>query len=261
MGNWTGKWRGTHAVKCQCECGKVTEIDGEKLRRGHTNSCGCLKHENKGRFKDLSGQQFGRLRVVHFVPKNERESPRKKWLCKCECGNYIQTEAAKLNSGHTCSCGCLKNEYKESIRNLNRKYNCTNKRLESVYYSMIHRCYFPNDRSYHNYGGRGITVCDEWKDNFDSFAEWAFSNGYNPDAKRGNCTLERLNVNKGYCPNNCCWITNKQQQNNRRDCHRIEYNNEIHTISEWAEKLNMSYSTLYNGILTYGKTIEDYIND
>ena len=124
---------------------------------------------------------------------------------------------------------------------------------------MLDRCYNKKNRSFHNYGGRGIRVCDEWKNNFDKFAEWAFSNGYIADAKHGECTLDRINVNEAYSPENCCWTTNKQQQNNKRACHKIEYNGEIHTIAEWAESYKLPYSTLYNGLITYGKTIEDYI--
>lgn len=248
--------------KCQCDCGKLVEVDSEKLRKGHTTSCGCEKRNNKGsRFQDLSGKKFGRLEVIRFIPINERESRRKSWLCKCDCGNFTQVDPVKLNTGHTSSCGCLKQEYKDIIKNLNRKYNCTNKRLQSVYFAMLDRCYNKNNRSYHNYGGRGIFVCDEWKSDFDAFAKWAFSHGYKAHAKRGECTLDRKNVNEAYCPDNCCWISNKQQQNNKRVCQKIEYKGETHTIAEWADIFNIPYSTLYNGIKRYGKSIEDYISE
>lgn len=126
---------------------------------------------------------------------------------------------------------------------------------------MLDRCYNKNNRSYHNYGGRGIFVCDEWKSDFDAFAKWAFSHGYKAHAKRGECTLDRKNVNEAYCPDNCCWISNKQQQNNKRICQKIEYKGETHTIAEWADIFNIPYSTLYNGIKRYGKSIEDYISE
>lgn len=248
---------------CQCDCGNITEVDGEKLRRGHTTSCGCEKKSNKGsHFEDLTGQRFNRLTVIRFIPQNERTARQYNWLCKCDCGNTIKASAYKLKSGLQQSCGCLKEEMKPLIGNVNKKYKHVNKRLYSVYKMMLDRCYNTKSREYNNYGGRGIKVCNEWlgDSGYDVFADWAFESGYDQNAKHGDCTLERKYLDQGYNPNNCCWITNKQQQNNRRNNHRIEYNGEIHTIAEWAEIYNIPYSTLYNGILRYGKKLQDYIN-
>ena len=113
---------------------------------------------------------------------------------------------------------------------------------------MKSRCYYPDSKNYDSYGGRGIIVCDEWKDSYEKFKEWAMSNGYRADAKRGECTIERIDVNGNYCPENCMWKTIKEQENNRRDNHYVEYQGETHTISEWAKKLDMAYNTLLNRI-------------
>lgn len=126
---------------------------------------------------------------------------------------------------------------------------------------MINRCTDPNSREYHDYSGRGISVTDEWLGEFgyDVFAEWALASGYDIDAKHGDCTIDRIDVNKGYSPDNCRWITNKQQQNNRRDCHLFEYNGEIHSVAEWTEILNIPPSSFRKRLVEDGWSIEQYL--
>lgn len=248
---------------CKCDCGNTTEIDGEKLRKGHTQSCGCLKKENKGaNFEDLTGQRFGRLVVVRFLNANERTTRQYDWWCKCDCGKEIKASANKLKQGLQQSCGCLKEEMKPRIGEITRKYKYSNKRLYGVYKAMIDRCYNPKCNKYYNYGGRGITVCDEWQGNngYDTFAEWALSTGYDKYAKHGVCTLERCDVNGNYTPDNCKWITNQEQQNNKRTNIKIEYRNEVHTLKDWSRILNVPYPTLCAGITRYGKDLDYYVN-
>ena len=247
---------------CKCDCGNVTEIDGQKLRKGHTTSCGCLKKENKGsHFEDLTGQRFNRLTVISFIPENERAARQYNWLCRCDCGKTIKASAYKLKKGLQQSCGCLKEEKKYDIGEVNKKYKHSCKRLYAIYKQMIDRCYNPKSREYCNYGGREIKVYDEWLGNlgYDIFAEWAFESGYDPNAERGKCTLDRIDVNKGYAPDNCRWITNKAQQNNRRDCRMYEYGGETHSIAEWAEILGVTYNKLYHGLVDRNKNISDYL--
>lgn len=249
---------------CQCDCGNIKEITGQRLRTGHTASCGCQIKENKGsRYEDITGRRFNHLTVIRFLSHEERKSPHYNWLCKCDCGNLVHANAAKLKNGTQKSCGCLKEEVKQKIADLNRKYQFTDKRLYGVYKAMLNRCYDERERSFHNYGGRGIEVCPEWQGEhgYDAFSEWALKAGYVVGGKRGVYTLERKDVNGNYEPSNCCWITNKKQQNNRRDNRRITYNGETHTIAEWAEICNRSYSTIYNGVIRYNKNIGDYLND
>lgn len=244
---------------CKCDCGNVTSCDSQKLRRGHTTSCGCVVHENKGRFKDITGQRFGRLTVIRFLPRAEREHPRRTWLCRCDCGNEIQVAAAKLISGHTTSCGCAVVDH---IANVNKKYRHTNKRLYSVWKSMNARCHNPKAFGYKSYGGRGITICDEWseynEDGYETFYDWAVDNGYDFDAKVNDCTIDRVDVNGNYEPGNCRWVTNKVQQNNRRDSVKYEYHGESHTMSEWAEILGVKYSRLRYHIRSRGESIEEF---
>ena len=116
-------------------------------------------------------------------------------------------------------------------------------RLYTVWRIMRSRCRCVSDKDYERYGGRGISVCKEWED-YATFRNWALANGYNADAPKGQCTLERKNVNGNYCPENCCWATAKEQGNNRRNNVRLEYQGIIHTLPEWAEILNIPDSTL-----------------
>lgn len=243
---------------CKCDCGNEREIDTQKLRKGHTLSCGCLRNEKIGNLNkaDLSGKKFGRLTVIRFLQPEERKRKRYTWLCKCDCGKIVQVEGGKLTLGNTRSCGCLVVDF---ISNLNKKYKYTSKRLYSVYKGMLSRCYDENHREYSNYGGRGVTVYQEWLESYDAFAEWAFNNGYKENAKYLECTLDRKDVDKNYDPDNCRWVSNQVQQNNRRDCIYAEYNGEVHTCMEWSKILGMTYQKVHYH-LKRGKTIAEILN-
>lgn len=248
--------------KCKCDCGNVTTAQSAKLRNGHTTSCGCFIKENKGaHFEDLTGKRFNRLTVIKFIPADERKARGYNWLCRCDCGKEVKANASKLKNGLQQSCGCLKEEMKYNIGNVNRKYKYSNKRLYGVYKAMLSRCYDPKGREYHNYGGRGIEVCPEWlgEYGYDRFAEWALSTGYDINANHGECTIDRTNVNKGYAPDNCTWITNAEQQNNRRDNHLLTYKGETHNVKQWSELLGISYSKIRYHICK-GKTLEQIID-
>lgn len=183
-----------------------------------------------GSFIDLSGKKFGRLTVI------ERDLSRKRsavyWLCKCECGNIASVKGIYLRDGHTRSCGCLRKETEAKYFLYNNQTKKENPRLYSIWKSMKRRCYDEKHNSYHNYGGRGIRICDAWisEDGFESFVEWALKCGYKSDL-----TIDRINVDSDYSPENCRWITKKENSNNKRNCRYIEYNNETKTLAQWAE--------------------------
>ena len=246
---------------CKCDCGKTIEVRASSLRRGFTKSCGCLKdYRSDGFHKNLVGQKFGKLTVVSYIPIKDRENKRRNWLCLCECGKYTQVSGDKLMNGHTKSCGCAVVEH---IANVNRKYEFVSKRLYAVYKSMMSRCYNPKAREYENYGGRGITVCDEWNGDYgyDAFSKWALNDsGYDVNAEQGQCTLDRIDVGKGYSPDNCRWITNKAQQNNKRSNHLLEYNGEIHNVTEWADVLGMSVHKIRYHV-SKGRTIKEILDN
>lgn len=136
------------------------------------------------------------------------------------------------------------------------RHNESNDRLYRLWKHIKERCYNPNSKRYKDYGGRGIVMCDEWKNDYTSFRQWALETGYDRTAPKYMCTIERIDVDGNYEPLNCCWKTNKEQCNNKRNNHIITFNNESHTIMEWSEKTGINYNVLWTRINRYGWSIE-----
>lgn len=181
--------------------------------------------------ENLAGQTFGRLTVVE--QSGFTKDRKLKWLCECSCGNMHVAVGKDLKSGHTKSCGCYRKEFP------NRKTHGGSKdKLYYVWKSMRERTQRKKCKDYPYYGGRGISVCDEWSD-YAKFKEWALNSGY----KEG-LEIDRENNNGDYCPDNCRWSTRKEQNNNTRANRIITYNGESHTVAQWAEIKNISYSAL-----------------
>lgn len=179
--------------------------------------------------KDLTGQKFGRLTPLKFLRIEKHKAI---WLCQCDCGNSIEVRGVELTKGHTKSCGCLR---KETCSNINKTHNKTNTRLYSIWCDIKKRCYNINYKSYKNYGGRGIAVCDDWRNDFMAFYKWSMSHDYND-----NLTIDRIDVNGNYEPNNCRWATVKQQARNTRRNRYFTINGETHCLSEWCEIYNIN---------------------
>lgn len=202
------------------------------------------------KLRDLTGQKFGRLKVIERSNSNKRG--RALWLCECECGKIKVISGTNLISNHTQSCGCLlmESRYKHGY-----EINGNVDRLYSIWRHMIERCYNENVESYKNYGGRGITVCEEWKNDIESFRKWAIENGY-----AENLTLDRKENDKGYSPDNCRWADLSMQANNRRSNVLIEYNGETKTLMQWCRELGISFSTTQNR-LNLGWSVERAFNE
>lgn len=193
------------------------------------------------RLINLAGKKFHRLEVLSLIGKDNANHAI--WQCKCDCGNETNVQSSHLITGHTRSCGCL---HKEVLT----KHGCHGGKLYNAWQAMISRCYNSKTESYHNYGGRGITVCERW---IDSPINFILDMGI-PDNKK--LTLERIDVNGNYELSNCKWASMKQQQRNKRNNNVIEFNGESLCLSEWCEKLNLKRSTLRNRLTVRGWSIE-----
>ena len=193
--------------------------------------------------QNLLGKRFGRLLVVDYAPDYIAPDGHKhpKWKCRCDCGNEVVVRQSSLLGGCSQSCGCLR---KEQISYRAKHHGGFGTRLYNVWNSMRQRCNNPHAQSYHNYGGRGISICSEW-DDYGVFRDWALKTGYDKSAKRNECTLERIDVDGDYCPQNCKWVTMKEQGNNRRDTIYLTYKNETHSLSEWSRLTDIPYQRLY----------------
>lgn len=152
------------------------------------------------------GRRFGRLVVINLV-KSTTET-RQKALCKCDCGNFKTVMISNLKNGATQSCGCW---HRESTSKANATHHATGTKLHNEWRAMKARCNIKSCSNYESYGGRGISVCKEWNDSFEIFKEWSENNGYQEDL-----TLDRIDVNGNYEPNNCRWVDKKVQARNRR---------------------------------------------
>lgn len=194
---------------------------------------------------DLTGQKFGRLLVVE--ESAIRSGGHLHWLCECECGKRIVVLGYNLKNGNTKSCGCLR---KELAKTSNLTHNNTGSRLYVAWVHMKQRCNNSKEYSYKHYGGRGIKVCDEWANSFQSFHEWAMSNGY-----ADNLTIDRIDVNGNYCPENCRWVTFKEQQRNKRNNTRVLFNGYCKTVGAWAEEFGCVPAAVYREILKREKRV------
>lgn len=197
---------------------------------------------------DLTGKKFGKLTVLKRVENNKHRQPQ--WLCKCDCGNEAVVAGQKLRTGHTKSCGCIIFEQKTRLT-----HGMTSTTLFTRWMNMKSRCNNPKNKRYNRYGGRGIKVCEEWENDFMSFYRWAISNGFEESL-----SIDRIDNNMGYCPENCRWVNAKRQANNTSKNVKIVYNGEKKTLAEWCDSLNVDYKLIHNRMHRYGMTFQDAVS-
>lgn len=195
-----------------------------------------------GKLIDLTGQRFGRLTVIERAGADSHRQML--WKCVCDCGNETIVRGHALREREICSCGCFRKER-------SRTHGLTGTRLYRIWRNMKSRCLNKNNPSYKDYGGRGIGICDEWRETFIKFYKWAMVNGY-----EDSLSIDRINNNKGYSPDNCRWTEQSRQNDNKRNTRRLTYNGEIKTITEWAEELKIERALICDR-LAKGWTIEE----
>lgn len=233
---------------CQCDCGNKKVIDQHGLIYGHTHSCGCIRHG-----ANLAGKVFGRLTVIaeaEPMKRKDGKGQKKRWLCQCSCGKTHITTQELLVSGVTKSCGCLVHEEHKDPNAMTRKH----KRLYGIYRGMVDRCCNPKDQHHTYYHDRGIKICDEWRNNSRAFIEWALSHGYSDDL-----TIDRIDVNGNYEPSNCRWVTNKDQQNNKRNNVKYTIYGKEYSAQEIEDTFHIKKGTFQARVNRYGFTPEEAI--
>lgn len=197
---------------------------------------------------DLTNKKFHRLTALR--PCEKTNDGKIKWECLCDCGKTVFVAGTLLKSGKTKSCGCLQ---KEKISNIAKTHGYSKTRLYKIWKGMRQRTKNSNNPSFNRYGERGITICKEWEI-FLNFREWALNNGYSE-----NLTIDRIDNNKGYSPDNCRWATWKEQANNKSNVPKIALKGELHTCAEWGDILGINYKTLRNRLYRYKWTDEEKI--
>lgn len=227
---------GKTAWLCKCDCGNEKTVLSTDLTRGLVKSCGCFQREF--RVQDITGNRYGMLTVISMEMTNGGHGSL--WKCRCDCGNELLVRADALKTGHTRSCGCYNFSGMPRVR-----HGMTNTRLHRVWNAMKQRCGNPNNSAYKNYGARGINVCDEWNGlhGFDSFAEWALKNGYAEELE-----IDRIDNNKGYSPDNCRFVSHRENMNNTRANRYVEIDGVRMSLAEAAEKYGLKPDTVRSRI-------------
>lgn len=198
---------------------------------------------------DLTGRKYGKLTVIRqaedFVGNDGKH--RTKWSCVCECGGKLDVLGCNLKRGNSQSCGCTR---PESFKKHGGRYT----RLYGIWTNMKTRCNDVNNSTYKNYGLRGITICDEWSSSFEAFRDWAMSHGYDDSL-----SIDRIDNNDGYYPENCRWVDARTQANNRRSSRYVTVDGVTRSLAEWSDLMGYSRSIFHARAIRYNTTVEDQV--
>ena len=231
----------------KCDCGNNKIINASSVAAGCTKSCGCL--DFKKAIKDYTNNTYHRLTAVKFI---ERKNAQTLWEFKCKCGETKKANIFNVTRGLTKSCGCLQKETAP-----NKTHGGTGTRLHDIWRGMKMRCYNPNVKRYNRYGGRGVTICSEWRNDFAVFRDWALANGYTDEL-----TIDRRDNDGNYEPENCKWSTWKEQANNKGNNHPIAHKGITLNVGQWSEKYKIPCGSLLNRLrrgLSMEKALAPYI--
>lgn len=215
---------------CKCDCGLEKVVDSQLLRRGIVKDCGCHVTNR------MVGKRFGRLTVLEATDK--RISGDIVWKCRCDCGNITTVATCNLEAKvhRTVSCGCMRVERVT-------KHNLSEEKIYKRLVAIKGRCKNPNDKKYPIYGGRGITLCEEWdgEHGYENFYKWSIEHGY-----QDGLTIDRIDNDGGYSPDNCRWTTRTVQMNNRRVNRFVTIDGETHSLTEWSRIKGINIGTVRN---------------
>lgn len=192
---------------------------------------------------DYTGMKINYLTVIRYIPANERagyskDKDTRRWLCKCVCGKYVRVRSDQLKDKRINSCGCMAGKLSGEKH---KTHGMKNTRLYRIWHNMKYRCENKSSKDYSRYGERGISVCDEWERDFLCFYKWAMKSGY-----KENLSLDRINNNSGYSPENCRWADGQEQCRNRRNNVLVAYNGETKSIAEWCDLLKFDRALAYH---------------
>ncbi len=221
--------RGQGRWQCKCDCGEQCVATGQELREESATHCGCVKRGPASNRMDLTGQRFSFLTVVEL---HSAERGHVKWSCRCDCGTFpVVVLTMRLRHGKKKSCGCMRSKMPAT-----RKHGMTKTPEWAAWHGMQRRCYDEDNPAYANYGGRGIDVCNRWHD-FTLFCE---DMSPRPEGR----TIDRIDNDSGYRPENCRWATPFEQQANKRNNMRITINGVTKIAAEWSRESGVDCATI-----------------
>lgn len=225
--------------RCQCSCGREKEFAVSRVLSGHNKSCGECDYASKSIYNacaiDLRGFVSGKLTALY--PTDMRTNfGEVVWMCKCECGNNKLVRTSSIKNQTIKSCGMCGYKAEASKRALTKYHTPDEQRIMRIFWGMRDRCYNQNSYSYRNYGYRGIRICDEWLNNPSLFITWSLLNGYS-----SNLSIDRIDVNGNYCPENCRWITMREQALNKQNTVRLTFFDKNDNVLDQPLKLWCDY--------------------
>ena len=240
-------------------CGHIVSAPYQSIRNNAKVYRKCTQHYNPVKYDEsYIGQKKNYLKVIGITRLDNKN---RAFICECDCGNVATVVPTFWEKEIVKSCGCM---HDELLRKVNSTHGYSGDRLYKVWQGMKERCLNPKNPNYRNYGKRGICVCSEWVNDFSAFMDWSLKAGYDYNALRGECTLDRIDVNGNYEPLNCRWITIQEQIKNKRpssewkkrEAKRFFIDGVSKTVSEWCEIYEVTVPTVTYRMKTYGLTFE-----